>query len=29
MHMNITDQALEQIRRKGGRLALDFISAIG
>lgn len=29
MHLNITDQALELIRHKGGRIAIDFISAIG
>ena len=29
MHLNITDKALEQVRRKGGTVAIDFISAIG
>ena len=29
MHLNITDQALEHIRHEGGRVAIDFISAIG
>ena len=29
MYLNITDEALEQVRRKGGTVALDFIAAIG
>ena len=29
MHLNITGRALEQVRLKGGTVALDFIAAIG
>ena len=29
MHINVTEQALEQVRRKSGTIAIDFISAIG
>ncbi len=29
MHINVTEQALEQVRLKGGTVAIDFISAVG